>query len=126
MSTRNHTLSEASAASYQTVARTLHKVKKEREPGAELRLTLDKLHGNLLSASDLRDLLLYSLVGGTGSSKPNWCYFRPWKRTTQSVLVRVDCGEDLVGRFDYSSDVLNIAFRNGLRCLYTSTKKALL
>uniref|UniRef100_A0A914V520 Uncharacterized protein n=1 Tax=Plectus sambesii TaxID=2011161 RepID=A0A914V520_9BILA len=83
------------AANYQKVARSLQKVRQERQPGSELRLTLDKLRGNLLSSSDLRDLLLYSLVGGTGSSKPKWCHFRPWKRTSQTILIRVNCGDSL-------------------------------
>ncbi|GMT10645.1 hypothetical protein PFISCL1PPCAC_1942 [Pristionchus fissidentatus] len=74
----------------QMVSRKLAASRKERQIGPEIFLTLNRLGGFMVSHQEIADVVHYSVIG-SAVRKPRWCNVRPWKGTSQTILMRVNC-----------------------------------
>ncbi|VDP19439.1 unnamed protein product [Heligmosomoides polygyrus] len=75
------------------ISRKLAAARNLRQPGPQLTLTLERLCGVYMSNPEIRDLVQYSVIGSV-VNKPKWAHFRPWKSTSQTVLLRVNENND--------------------------------
>ncbi|GMS80091.1 hypothetical protein PENTCL1PPCAC_2266, partial [Pristionchus entomophagus] len=90
-STESHSNKRGSESDMgQMVSRKLAAVRKEKQIGPEIFLTLNRLGGFMVSHQEIADLVHYSLIG-PAVRKPRWCNLRPWKGASQTILLRVNC-----------------------------------
>lgn len=78
-----------------SVSTQLKSERAKRCPGPQLTFTMTRLSGGRLMPDNIRDLLVYSLIGYS-SCKPIWCNYRPWKATSQAVLIRVNSTDEIM------------------------------
>ena len=103
----NNNLAEIAA-----INKKLTQARDKKQPGPMLNLTLERLGGSYLSHQgenfglplfifilEIRDLVQYSVIGPV-VNKPKWAFFRPWKATSQTVLLRVNCPNEYIVRND--------------------------
>ncbi|KHJ88199.1 hypothetical protein OESDEN_12010 [Oesophagostomum dentatum] len=79
------------------ISRKLAAARYQRQPGPQLSLTLERLGGVYMSHAEVRELIQYSVIGPV-VNKPRWAHFRPWKSTSQTILIRVNCPNDYIAR----------------------------
>jgi hypothetical protein len=77
------------------VSAQLKSERAKRCPGPNLQFTINRLNGGRLMPENIRDLLVYSLIGYS-SCKPIWCNYRTWKATSQAILIRVNSNDALM------------------------------
>ncbi|EYC18694.1 hypothetical protein Y032_0026g1314 [Ancylostoma ceylanicum] len=49
------------------------------------------------TSSEIRELVQYSVIGPV-VNKPKWAHFRPWKSTSQTIVIRINCPNDYIAR----------------------------
>uniref|UniRef100_A0A158P754 Exonuclease domain-containing protein n=1 Tax=Angiostrongylus cantonensis TaxID=6313 RepID=A0A158P754_ANGCA len=81
-----------------TSSRKLASARYQRQPGPQLTLTLERLGGVLISHAEVRELVQYTVIGPL-VGKPKWAHFRPWKSTSQTVVIRVDIPNEYLAKF---------------------------
>ncbi|WKY12943.1 hypothetical protein Q1695_004061 [Nippostrongylus brasiliensis] len=77
------------------LSRKLAAARSQRQPGPQLTLTLERLGGVYMSNPEVGELVQYSVIGPV-VNKPKWAHFRPWKSTSQTILLRLDVPNDYI------------------------------
>ncbi|KAK5984126.1 Exonuclease [Trichostrongylus colubriformis] len=98
-STGSH--ADAVTDSSMKISRKLAAARYQRQPGPQLTLTLERLGGVYLSNPEVRELVQYSVIGPI-VNKPKWAHFRPWKSTSQTIVIRVNCPNDYIDDNEFS------------------------
>ncbi|KIH54746.1 hypothetical protein ANCDUO_15107 [Ancylostoma duodenale] len=77
------------------ISRKLAAARNQRQPGPQLSLNLERLGGVYMSNAEIRELVQYSVIGPV-VNKPKWAHFRPWKSTSQTIVIRINCPNDYI------------------------------
>ncbi|XGW05976.1 hypothetical protein V3C99_016376 [Haemonchus contortus] len=99
-SNSSHNMDTASDSSMK-ISRKLAAARYQRQPGPQLTLTLERLGGVYMSSPEIRELVQYSVIGPI-VNKPKWAHFRPWKSTSQTILIRINCPNDYINDNEFS------------------------
>uniref|UniRef100_A0A1I7XIG2 Exonuclease domain-containing protein n=1 Tax=Heterorhabditis bacteriophora TaxID=37862 RepID=A0A1I7XIG2_HETBA len=91
------------------ISRKLAIARRQRLPGPQLTLTLDRLGGVYMSHPEIRDLVQFSVIGPV-VAKPKWVHFRPWKSTSQTILIRVNCPNNYIVNNPHSFSFMDTFF----------------
>ncbi|EYC18695.1 hypothetical protein Y032_0026g1314 [Ancylostoma ceylanicum] len=89
--------SSACVDSSMKISRKLAAARSQRQPGPQLSLNLERLGGVYMSNAEIRELVQYSVIGPV-VNKPKWAHFRPWKSTSQTIVIRINCPNDYIAR----------------------------
>ncbi|VDL76457.1 unnamed protein product [Nippostrongylus brasiliensis] len=85
------------------LSRKLAAARSQRQPGPQLTLTLERLGGVYMSNPEVGELVQYSVIGPV-VNKPKWAHFRPWKSTSQTILLRLDVPNDYIAMEHFQVD----------------------
>ncbi|KAJ1349998.1 hypothetical protein KIN20_005694 [Parelaphostrongylus tenuis] len=70
---------------------------------------MERLGGVLISHKELRELVQYTVIGPV-VCKPKWAHFRPWKSTSQTVVIRVDLPDEYLEDNEFSFSFIDEFF----------------
>ncbi|KAK6757319.1 hypothetical protein RB195_015255 [Necator americanus] len=91
------------------ISRKLAAARYQRQPGPQLSLNLERLGGAYMSNAEVRELIQYSVIGPV-VNKPKWAHFRPWKSTSQTILIRINCPDDYIENNEFSFSFIDNFF----------------